>query len=79
MGHTVAVAVIAVLVGHVSGRGMSVHRAGVGVAQRAAIGRGTRKGAFMLGMASSLQAVNRINLRESGGVLLVRRVSVSEF
>lgn len=78
MGQTAAVAVIAVLVGHVCRRGMSVHRAGVGVAQRAAIGRAARKGAFVLGMPSSMQAMNGINVRQSGGVLLVRRVSVAK-
>ena len=78
MGHTAAVAVIAVLVGHVSRRGMSVHRAGVGVAQRAAIRRAARKRTFVLGMAGSMQAMNRVNVRESGGMLLVSRVSVAE-
>lgn len=78
MGQTAAVAVIAVLVGHVSRRGMSVHRAGVGVAQRAAIGRAARKGTFVLGMPSGVQAVHGVNVGESGGVLLVRRVSVAK-
>lgn len=79
MDQTAAVAVIAALVGHVSRRGMSVHRAGVGVAQRAAIGRTTRKMTFMLGMPTSVQAVNGVYVRESGGVLLVRRMSVAKF
>lgn len=76
-----AAAVIAVLVGHVRGWGVSVHRAWVGVAQRAAIGRGTRKRTFVLRMSSSssVQAVNGVDVRESGGVLLVRRVCVAKF
>lgn len=78
MGQTAAVAVIVVLVGHVSRRGMRVHRAGVGVAQRAAIGRAARESALMLGMPS-MQAMNGVYVRESGGVLLVRRVSVAKF
>lgn len=78
MGQAAAVAVIAVLVGHVSGRGVRAHRAGVGVAQRAAIGRAAGERTFMLGVAGSVQAVDRVNVRESGGVLLVRRVSVAE-
>ena len=78
MGQAAAVAVIAVLVGHVRRRGMSVHRAGVGVAQRAAIGRAAGEGSFVLGMAGGVQAMDGINVRESGGVLLVRRVSVAE-
>lgn len=78
MGQTAAVAVIVVLVGHVSRRGMRVHRGGVGVAQRAAIGRAARKGTFMLGMPSSMQAVNGVYVRESGRVLLVRRMSVAK-
>ncbi len=78
MGQTAAVAVIAVLVGHISRRGMSVHGAGVGVAQRAAIGRAAGKRAFVLGMPGSVQAMNGVNVRESGGVLLVRRVSVAK-
>lgn len=79
MDQTAAVAVIAALVGHVSRRGMSVHRAGVGVAQRSAIGRATSKRTFMLGMPTSVQAVNGVYVRESGGVLLVRRMSVAKF
>ena len=78
MGQTAGAAVIAVLVGHVSGRGMSVHRAGVGVAQRAAIGRTARKRTFVLAMPSSVQAMNGVNVRESGGVLLVCRMSVAK-
>lgn len=78
MGQTAAVAVTVVLVGHVSRRGMRVHRAGVGVAQRAAIGRAARKRTFMLGMSSSMQAMNGVYVRESGGVLLVRRMSVAK-
>lgn len=78
MGQTAAVAVIAVLVGHVSRRGMSVHRAGVGVAQGAAIGCAARKRTFVLGMPSSMQAMNGVNVRESRGVLLVCRMSVAK-
>lgn len=78
MGQTAAVAVTAMLVGHVSRRRMSVHCAGVGVAQRAAIGRAARKRTFMLGMPSSMQAMNGVYVRESGGVLLVRRMSVAK-
>lgn len=80
MGQTAAAAaaVIVVLVGHVSRRWMRVHRAGVGVAQRAAIGRAAGKGAFMLGMPNTMQAVDGVYVGEAGGVLLVRRVSVAE-
>lgn len=78
MGQTAASAVIAVLVRHVSGRWVSVHCAGVGVAQGAPVGRGARKRAFVLGMRSGVETVNGINVRKSGGVLLVRRVSVAK-
>lgn len=78
MGQTAAVAVIAVLVGHVSRRGMSVHRAWVGVAQRAAVGRVAGKRTFVLGMPSGVQAMNGVNVRESGRVLLMRRMSMAK-
>lgn len=77
MGQTAAAAVL--LVGHVGGRGVSVHRAWVGVTQRVAIGRvACREGALMLGMASSVQAMDGVNVGESRGGLLVRRVSVGK-
>lgn len=76
MGQAAAIAVIAVLVGHVSRRWVSVHCAGVGVAQRAPVGRIARKRAFMLGMRSGVET--GINVRKSGGVLLVRRMSVAK-
>lgn len=78
MDQTAAIAVIAVLVRHVSRRGVSVHCAGVGVAQRAPVGRIARKRVFMLGMRSGVETVNGINVRKSGGVLLVRRMSVAK-
>ena len=78
MGQTAAVVVIAVLVGHVSRRGMSAHRAGVGVAQRAAIRPAAREGTLVLRVPGSMQAVHGVNVRESRGVLLVRRVSVAK-
>lgn len=78
MGQTAAVAVIAVRERHVSRRWASVHCAGVGVAQRAAVGRIARKRAFMLRMRSAVETVDGINVRKSGGVLLVRRTSVAE-
>lgn len=80
MAQTIATAVIVVLVGHVGRGEMSVHRAGVGVAERAPIGRRVGwKGTLVLRMSGSVQAMNGINVRESGGVLLlVRRVSVAK-
>lgn len=78
MGQTAAVAVIAVLVGHVSRPWVSVHCAGVGVSQRAAVGRIARKRALMLGMRGGVETVDGIHVRKSGGVLLVGRVSVAK-
>lgn len=78
VGQTAAVAVAAVLVGHVRGRRVRVHRGRIGVAQGAAVGRGARKGTFMLGLADTVQAVDRVYVGQARGVLLVRRVSVAE-
>lgn len=79
VGQAAAVAVVVVLVGHVRGRGMRVPSAGVGVSQRSAIGRAARKRTFVLGMSSSMHAVNGVNMRESRGVLLVSQMSVAKF
>lgn len=78
MGQTAAFAVIAVLVRHVSRRWVSVQCAGVGVAQRAPVGRIARKRALLLGMRSGVETVNGINGRKSRGVLLVRWMSVAK-
>lgn len=78
MAQAAAAAAVAVLVVHVGGRGVSAHRAGVGVTQRAAIGRAGGEGALVLGMARAVQAMDGVNVRESGRVLLVRRVPVAE-
>lgn len=78
VGQTAAVAVAAVLVGHVRGRRVRVHRGRIGVAQRAAVGRAARKGTLMLGLADTVQAVDRVYVGQARGVLLVRRVSVAE-
>lgn len=73
-----AAAVVAVLVGQVRGRGMSVHGARVGVAQRAAIGRAGWEGTFVLRVPGRVQPVDWVDVREPGRVLLVCRVSVSK-
>lgn len=79
VGQTAAVAVAAVLVGHIRGRGVRVHRGRIGVAQGAAVGRAARKGTFMLGLADTVQAVDWVvYVGQARGVLLVRRVSVAE-
>lgn len=78
MGQTAAIAVIAVLVRHISRRWVRVHCAGVGVTQRAPVGRIARKRAFMLGIRSVVETVNGVNVRKSRGVLLVRRMSVAK-
>lgn len=78
MGQTAAIAVIAVLVRHVSRRWVSVHCTGVGVTQRAPVGRIAGKRAFMLRIRSVVETVNGINAGKSGGVLLVRRMSVAK-
>lgn len=70
---------IAVLVGRVGRRGVRVCRVGVGVAPRAAVGRAAGKGTLVLGVAGRMQAVDRVNVRESGGELLVGRMSVAKF
>lgn len=57
---------------------MRVHRGWIGVAQGAAVGRAARKGAFVLVLADTMQAVHRVYMRQARGVLLVRRVSVAE-
>lgn len=79
MGQTAAVAVIAVLVGHVRRLGISVRRGGVGVAQGAAIRRAAGKRTFVLGMRGSMRAMDGVNVRESRGELLVCRMSVAKF
>lgn len=78
MGQTAAIAVISVLVRRVGRRWVSVHCAGVGVAQRAPVGRAARKGALVLGVRSGVETVNGIKVGKSGGVLLVRWVSGAE-
>lgn len=78
VSQTAAVAVAAVLVGHVRGRRVRVHRGRIGVAQGAAVGRAARKGTFMLGLADTVQAVDWVYVGQARGVLLVRRVSVAE-
>lgn len=77
MAQTAAVAA-AVLVSHVSGGRVRVHRGRIGVAQGAAVGRAARKGAVMLVVADTVQAVHRVYMGQARGVLLVTRVSVAE-
>lgn len=79
VAQTAAVAVAAaVLVGHIRGGRVRVHRGWIGVAQGAAVGRAARKGAFMLVLADTVQAVHWVYMRQARGVLLVCRVSVAE-
>lgn len=73
-----AAGAVAVRVRHVGGRRVSVHGAGVGVAQRAPIGRAARERAVVLRVTCRVQPVHRVDVGQSGGGLLVPRVSVAE-
>lgn len=79
MAQAAAVAVAAaMLVGHVRGGRVRVHRGWIGVAQGSAVGRAAREGALMLVLAHTVQAVHWVYVGQARGVLLVRRVSVTE-
>lgn len=72
------VVVVIVLVGHVRRLCMRIRGAGVGVAQRAAIGRAGGEGAVVLRMAGSVEAVHGVNVSEPRRALLVSRMRVSK-
>lgn len=66
VAQTAAVAVAAaVLVGHVGGGRVRVHRCWIGVAQGAAVGRAAREGALMLVLTHTVQAVHRVYMGQT--------------